>query len=656
MNTMNSLHITWQRLAAAFFATLALLTAAFADPPGRVARLAEFAGDVQLANEREDWRAISRNYAITAGDNLYVSEGGRAELDVGAVQWWLAGGTNVYFERFDDQTVVARLSRGAMIVRIRAWEQPDSMRILTPSGEVSLLQPGFYVVSAASSYAPTALTVRAGQAEVFTNGSAVTVNRGESLVLDGNGARFDRFDRFDRYAAGSGNGGFEAWATARDRRYDRPERYANGNNIGDNGGVDPWMVGARELDQYGSWDIDYEYGRIWYPTSVASGWAPFRYGRWSWVQPWGWTWVDDAAWGFAPSHYGRWVRVGNRWAWSPGSYVGRPVYAPALVTFFGGDGWSVNASVGPTYSWVPLGWNEPFVPWYNYTPNYWRQVNRPYVRNIAEEPWRPRNYVHAAIPGAITAVAGAAFIGGRPVAQNLVRNIAERDLRSAPPARMGEVLPQFQSQVGRSMGPSVVGASGSPQPPNRRVDPNPVVSMPQIVRERAPGVGAAPTAQFAPNVGVVQPRVWQDPNPVVTRSQPQPPGLSTQNPGLGEAAVPMSKDRRERPVQRFEPQRGQAPVEYRALPQTAQPLQPLQSTQPLQAMPPAQPVPVERRAPVTAPPVVQRAPQPAVEPRAIGPSQSAPITEQPRALETRPVAEPPQREKGRAPVQPQLQP
>ena len=643
MINMNIFSLTWQRLTAAVFATVVMLTAASADAPGRVARLSEFAGDVQLANEREDWRPISRNYAITAGDNLYVSEGGRAELDVGAIQLWLAGGTNVYFERFDDQSIVARISQGAMAVRIRAWEQQDSMRVITQSdnqtAEISFLQPGFYVVSAALSNAPAAITVRGGQAEARINGAPVIVNRGNSLVIDVNGARFDR------YAAGSTSGGFEAWATARDRRYDR---YANGNS----GGVDQWMIGARELDQYGNWDTDYEYGRIWYPTTVAAGWAPYRYGRWSWVRPWGWTWVDDSPWGFAPSHYGRWVRVGNRWAWSPGSYVGRPVYAPALVTFFGGDGWSVNASVGPTYSWVPLGWNEPFVPWYSYTPNYWRQVNRPYVRNIAEEPWRPRNYMHAAIPGAITAVAGAAFIAGRPVAQNLVRNIAERDIRSAPPARMGEVLPQFQTQPGRSMGSSVVGATAAPQQQGRRVDPNPVVSMPQIVRERAPGAAATQAIPFAPNAGVAQPRVWQDPNPVVARPQVQRPAPATQNPGLGEAAIPMPKDRRERPIQqRVEPQRGQAPTEYRAPPQPAQPQQ---------AMPPAQPAQIERRAPVAPQaPVAPRPPQPVVEQRSLAPAPAQPqpprAAEQIRAPEARPAAEQPQREKGRIPVQPQQQ-
>ncbi len=626
----------WRGLLVAVLASAATV-AAWADAPGRVARLSTFVGDVQLANEREGWRPIPRNYAVTAGDNLWVSEGGRAELDVGPVQVWLAGGSNVNFERLDDQSLIARLSQGAMAVRIRAWEQQDAMRVLTANGEIAFLQPGFYVVNAASQYAPASLNVRSGQAEVLTNGPGLIVNRGDSVVLDGNGVRFDR----DANYASNANGGFEAWAASRDRRNDRWES----RNAGQ---VSPWMVGARDLDEYGSWDNDYEYGRIWYPTAVAANWAPYRNGRWSWVQPWGWTWVDDAPWGFAPFHYGRWVRVGPRWAWSPGASVGRPVYAPALVTFFGGNGWSVSANVGPTYSWVPLGWNEPYLPWYTYSPNYWRQVNRPHVRNIAEEPWRPRDYMHATVPGAITAVAGAAFIGGRPVAQNLVRNITERDIRSAPQARMGEVLPQFQQ--GR-------GNAGTP----RAEDPNPIVNrQPNAVRERSmpPSVvqPAAVATPVAPNTNVVQPRVWQDPNPIVNRQQAAPvrPAEPTpqqrqpvvsENPGLRAPAVPMSKDPRERAMQRGEavPQPS-APTRYPYV-QPGQPRVVEQRAAPVAAPAPA-PVPAPaprvtevRPAPVQPTPAIP--PAPVVE-RAREQPRAAPVQEAPKAPEPR--------EKGRAPV------
>jgi hypothetical protein len=77
-----------------------------------------------------------------------------------------------------------------------------------------------------------------------------------------------------------------------------------------------------------------------------------------WDPLYGWTWVDDAPWGWAPYHYGRWVFASGFWAWAPGPIIVRPIYAPALVAFFGGF------AVGRPLAWVALGWGEPCVPWW----------------------------------------------------------------------------------------------------------------------------------------------------------------------------------------------------------------------------------------------------------------------------------------------------
>jgi len=75
--------------------------------------------------------------------------------------------------------------------------------------------------------------------------------------------------------------------------------------------------------------------------------------------------VDTAPWGWAPYHYGRWAHIDGRWGWAPGPVVARPVYAPALVAFFGHGGVSVGVSIGgPAVGWVALGWGEPCVPWW----------------------------------------------------------------------------------------------------------------------------------------------------------------------------------------------------------------------------------------------------------------------------------------------------
>jgi hypothetical protein len=106
------------------------------------------------------------------------------------------------------------------------------------------------------------------------------------------------------------------------------------------------VVGYSELDRSGVWSQVPVYGSVWYPSSTASDWAPYRFGHWDWVEPWGRTWVDDAPWGFAPFHYGRWTMIGNRWAWVPGRMGARPTYAPALVGF--------DWEPGKDIAWYPL--------------------------------------------------------------------------------------------------------------------------------------------------------------------------------------------------------------------------------------------------------------------------------------------------------------
>jgi len=119
------------------------------------------------------------------------------------------------------------------------------------------------------------------------------------------------------------------------------------------------VPGYSDLDDYGDWREEPEYGAVWYPRSVAVDWAPYSYGYWNWVGPWGWTWVDYSPWGFAPYHYGRWSYIGGRWGWCPGSIYARPYYGPAFVGFIGGGSWGVGFGFGGGVGWFPLGWGEP---------------------------------------------------------------------------------------------------------------------------------------------------------------------------------------------------------------------------------------------------------------------------------------------------------
>src|SRR4029077_12178652 len=120
--------------------------------------------------------------------------------------------------------------------------------------------------------------------------TSVTVREGEAVVTLANGAQQALPGQMaivtgaDPTAAnvvnGTGQDGFDAWNATRDRRYDRPQ----GNEY-----VSRQMVGAADLDQYGTWQSTPDYGPVWYPTSVPTGWTPYQNGYWANVGGWGLT-------------------------------------------------------------------------------------------------------------------------------------------------------------------------------------------------------------------------------------------------------------------------------------------------------------------------------------------------------------------------------
>src|SRR5258708_22289145 len=135
------------------------------------------------------------------------------------------------------------------------------------------------------------------------------------------------------------------------------------------------MTGLEDLASYGQYEDTPDYGQVWFPRDVDPDWAPYKYGHWAFVNPWGWTWVDDQPWGFAPFHYGRWAQVEGRWGWIAGRRVAEPVYAPALVAFIGGGGWGAGLEAGGATGWVALGPDEVYRPDYRVSETYARQLN-----------------------------------------------------------------------------------------------------------------------------------------------------------------------------------------------------------------------------------------------------------------------------------------
>jgi uncharacterized protein DUF6600 len=107
----------------------------------------------------------------------------------------------------------------------------------------------------------------------------------------------------------------------------------------------------QELAPYGRWVHTRAYGEIWYPTVVASSWAPYVDGEWVYTDC-GWTWVSYDP--FAdPFHYGTWVWVDPYgWCWEPGY-----VWGPAWVTWAWTDGYIGWAPLPATFAISATGYS-----------------------------------------------------------------------------------------------------------------------------------------------------------------------------------------------------------------------------------------------------------------------------------------------------------
>jgi hypothetical protein len=205
---------------------------------------------------------------------------------------------------------------------------------------------------------------------------------------------------------------YDQWADARDRAEDQS---ASAQYVSRD------MTGYEDLDRNGTWSDDPSYGHVWAPTNVASDWAPYRYGRWVWVEPYGWTWIDDAPWGFAPFHYGRWAYSRDRWVWAPGVVRSRPVYAPALVVFVGGnnDYRDDRGYDRRNVTWFPLAPNEVYRPAYRASDQYVRRVNVTNVNvtniNVTNINVTNIQYRNQRVNGAVTTVGQDDFAGSRRI-------------------------------------------------------------------------------------------------------------------------------------------------------------------------------------------------------------------------------------------------
>jgi hypothetical protein len=626
----------------AALATVALLicTTALADPPIRVARMASIDGAVSFSPAGEDeWVLATLNRPLITGDRVWTDAEARSELQIGSLAVRLGSQTSVSVLNLDDRVAQIQLQQGTLNVRVRRLNPDETVEVDTPLLAFTVRRPGVYRIDVDATSAATTIAIRSGEGEAYGEGAAYTISERQWYRFADTALRDYEYDVLPPADA------FDAWTQDLDRRQDHPvsARY-----------VSPDVIGYSDLDDYGTWSTAEGYGNVWVPTQVASDWAPYREGHWAWIEPWGWTWVDNAPWGFAPFHYGRWAYVQQRWCWVPGPPRARAVYAPALVAFVGGSNFRVSVGAGGPargVAWFPLAPGEVYRPSYQVSRNYFTNVNvsntnvtNNTVINIYNRPEAANTvYRNRDQRGGVTAMPATAFAQSRPVAQSSA-TVSREVAIAGPVTSIAPVAPVLASVIGGSpvARPGVPASGPSSRPPAAvlrrptvvRAEPPPS-RAPFQARESAlakdPGRPADPAVLVAPRSGsasqtpstvkVLAPSAGGTPPPAPTLTRART-NEQTQQPANVPQALPA-------------PVPGSTPVP----PPRSSPGTPI--VQP-PSVAPAQPKPPARPEPTGSTPKVDASPQTPAQPVRVPPAQPAqsstqPASQVPRPPELRPV-------------------
>jgi len=591
----------------------------------------------------QDWAQAQVNTPLAPGDQLYTGSPGNLELQIGVrafVRGWV--NTQIGLENQEPDFLQFKVPAGSAAFDLRGLEPGQMVEVDTPNAAFTIEHPGYYRVEVAGERT-SFITRRTGRATVIpASGEAVVIAPSEEVIIEGTAS-----PQVTSYVAPK----FDAWDKW---NYARTHALLDAVSARH---VSPGTYGVSDLDRYGSWRVVPTYGSVWVPTAVQPGWVPYSTGSWTRDPSYGWTWVDTAPWGWAPYHYGRWVSVDGFWAWAPGPVVARPVYAPALVAFFGGPSVRIGISIGnPVVGWVALGWGEPLVPWWGregfiHRPSWngWggpRVVNNTVITNTTVVNVQNINvYRNSSVQNAVVVVNENRF-GRGPITSARVTQVEVKSLQPIHTAPQIATTPaSFVPTATRGIRPPEASLKRSvvaTRPPHRREESASGAERtggPAGVPAPAPRLVTAPQ-RHEPTSVLPRPPLGQStverPMADLTRL-PSPPGIGgPRRPENGSEGVPAV-------TRQTSPRPGRAPQV--ASPAPAAPAPPAAGVQP--PAPPQKQGGRQRpeKGAESVPPVTRQAPpQPGREPQVASPSPAAPgATASPPSTRRREAATPPAR-------------
>lgn len=308
--------------------------------PVRLARFAYVHGNVTWrTDENTEWSTATLNLPLRQGAQIWVSEGGRAEVqfDDGSLLRLGTGAVvtlQTLFSDSDGEFTELKMTEGLAALRIR--HDRGVYQVNTPLGSVKAAGPASLRIGVGNGLE---VALKSGKATIEGAQGKADLRGGDFLDLTSSNSPYTvrdlpRADSWDR------------WNQDRDDLLTRAERQPAREHLP----ADIAIV-ANDLNDNGSWRNDSEDGWVWCPRVSSADWRPYHDGQWTWVNPFGWTWVSNESWGWAPYHYGTWVSRPYGWAWCPGPV--NQYWSPAVVHFSECEG---------QIAWCPLAPSEVRYP------------------------------------------------------------------------------------------------------------------------------------------------------------------------------------------------------------------------------------------------------------------------------------------------------
>lgn len=418
----------------------------FADPPDQVARLSYLSGVVSFLPAGEtQWTEAILNRPLIANDQIWSDTGSAVEMQLPGAAVRIGSQSDLKILNLDDEIAQFQITQGTLVLSIKRINSNQVYEVDTPNLAFTIAEPGYYRFDVSTENDRTMVSVRVGQGIAYGENASYTINSGQSCSVTGT-----NLESYLCTALGPIDG-FESWSLERDKIAGTVSTQY----------VSTEVIGYEDLGNYGAWSEDELYGPVWLPNNVPEDWAPYQNGQWIWLGLWGWTWVDNQPWGFAPFHYGRWAYIRNHWCWVPGPIGARPVYAPALTVFIGGNNSQFMLNGGFGIGWFPLAPGEPYIPPYQVSRSYFKAINLSntvidvtYINNIYRHRNLRINYKNGYIANALTVVSTHDFVNSRLV-NNLRARVPNQILFNAVKTYTAPVVPQPLSILG-GKGPAKV--------------------------------------------------------------------------------------------------------------------------------------------------------------------------------------------------------